>query len=155
HAALVGPKIEGSRTWCVWLNVFNDAAHTATRWNAYVVEADPAKCLGVLAGRTSVRVVLEDKDGQVVTEDEFEVRDNFRLTGDIRSEEILDRAGWNPSEETLLPLLYQARVRNRDGSNLQVTMALDRLWTDREQDPDYSKQYAENLYVAPYSFTVK
>lgn len=157
HAAFNGPSLAGAspKAWTVWLNLFNDDTHQTTRWHGYVVEADAAKCLAGLAGRTRVRVALLDDGKNLVTEDEFDLRDQFTLVADADGQQVADSWGYAPRGATLLPLLYAVRVRDRGTQGLTANYELQRWLASRERDPEATKQFSCSLFLAPYSFTVK
>ena len=66
----IWPRLGNKDRWCIALCSSNDASDTTTRWNIYVLDADPIKSLGVLFGRTRLALSLCDSAGGVVTEDE-------------------------------------------------------------------------------------
>lgn len=66
-------KSGGAGTWCIWLNTFNNATNTTTRWNTYVLDANPVDSLAEVFGHTRVVVSLLDSAGAAVIEDEFVV----------------------------------------------------------------------------------
>jgi hypothetical protein len=66
----IWPRLGNKERWCIAVCSFNDARHTTTRWNIYVLDADPIKSLGVLFGQTRLVLSLSDSTGSVVTVDD-------------------------------------------------------------------------------------
>ena len=150
--ALLGPELSGktSNGWTVWVNSFRNATHTSTRWNGYVVDADVAESIKPLTGQITINVGLLDAGGELITEDEFE-------WGSKLSSRFYDNYGrWDYE----LPFMRMARIRHKKDAIFRSVPSRPTLYNIskrhveyRESRPTDLKDYAVNLYIAPYSFT--
>ena len=154
---LVGPLLSGKTKngWTVWVNSSRNATHTSTRWNGYVVVADVAESIRALTGQIMINVALLDAGGELVTEDEFEWVTMPDLTYKDGTYAI---GGWNCH----LPLIRMAMIRHKTtGSPWPMSWSKPSLGQivfghlKALERNSFQKDYAVNLYIAPYSFTVK
>jgi hypothetical protein len=146
---------------------FADASQTTTRWNVYTVDADMKQCLSGLqmascysvggkprgkvarhsGSKTVIVVSLLDSDGQIVTEDEFELVADVNATFSFST---------SPDARSRLPLLRHFVVRDLRGKGALLEND-SRLGVEDERGflASSSNQYTANFYVAPFAFTVK
>ena len=68
---ILWPWLGSKDQWCIALCSFNDASHTTTRWDIYVLDADPIKSLCDLFGQTRLILSMSDSAGGIVTEDQL------------------------------------------------------------------------------------
>lgn len=154
-AALGGPKLKNAKQWGIWVNTFNNASHTTTKWNVYIVDAEMMAILPNLEvpakerervfrpsdAKTLLTLTALDADGMLVTEDEVELVADHKVTYDY---------SYYGGED--LPMLRHCVCRDLEGSQGpegSVTPMLKRDGKLRDA------RFSANLYISPYSLAVK
>jgi hypothetical protein len=61
------------RGYAVWIVTFQDGVGQKMRWNFYWVDADFRRSLRPVAGTGFIKLTFNDKDGQLVTEEEIDL----------------------------------------------------------------------------------
>jgi hypothetical protein len=75
--SLTGPDLNRvANSWCVWVLSQLDGRGSRTRWEGYLVNADFRRSLAGLRGRFGLRLMLLDRQGQVLTEDDIPLNDS-------------------------------------------------------------------------------
>lgn len=161
-----GPKLKNSKQWAIWLNTFNNASHTLTKWNVYIVEADMKPIVQMLEMPTArkqrapphqiyrpsnakTKLVLSalDADENLITEFEEELITDKDL--------IRDPVFGLPTNG--LSLMRHFLTRNYDGSgwgsNQLSYVTVSELFKDAERLPRAKQSL--NLYLSPYALAVK
>ena len=156
HPPLGGPAVKNKSQWCIWVNTFNSASHDSLRWNGYVVDCDPLEIVRALEmpsaiykaearpsdAKTFLRIVALNANGDVVTEDQVELLADNDLT--------YSYSHHGQGRMPFLRHIFPRQLDGRDGS-LNLWTVTDWLENrDRNSRPE-----TVNLYIAPYSFTVK
>jgi hypothetical protein len=165
HPALAGPAVKNNSQWGIWVNTFNSESHTSLRWNGYVVDCDPQAIVQSLEApsvteyhysrgqisqdtitrasdaKTLLSIVALNANGKLVTEDQIE------LVCDQESTYRSDSSSEGPK-----PFLrhFYPRLLDDTGhvSNFRSTTVTQ--WLEQR-----NKNATVNLYIAPYSFTIK
>jgi hypothetical protein len=74
--ALTGPDLNRvARSWCIWVLSCLDRQGTTARWDGYLVDADLRQSVASLRGQLRLHVILLDREGQAITEDEIPLND--------------------------------------------------------------------------------
>jgi hypothetical protein len=167
HPPLGGPRVSSVNQWCIWVNNFNNATHTALKWNGYVVECDPQPIISALevsmiddyllartpidpesilrgGGRTMVTVSALDEDGQLVTEDDVELLAGKDVT-----------YSYSHSSDGAPPFLRHVFPRDLAGvqGSLTYTTVSGLLAGRKRGNQDNNSSF--NLYISPYALAVK
>lgn len=164
HPELMGPKLDAKTgTGCIWICTFQNATHTTTRWNGYIIEADLIAAAGRLQiqighkylnsrhcgsnPKTMVTLSGHDSSGSVIALDEFEVLCDSDSTFSYGSG--VDGSG--------LPFLRHFVIRSRNGrqSEGDSKMGLFGFEKERQRTGVNDASLVPNMYIAPYFFTVK